>query len=161
MTLSSLSLATCVLLTEFAGDSKDVLLLSKVFAFAGKFGISAAFSSCYILAAELYPTMTRTIAVGTASTVSRFGSILCPYVIMLKKYHKWLPNTVFAALGLIAGGLALIYPETNDCVMLESLEDAEEFYRTGKTSTKNYTSATQKEDNETGISTVVLQNSSD
>jgi len=132
MILSALALGTCAILTEVSNGDHGILKASKVLAFAGKFGISAAFSCCYILAAELYPTMTRAIAVGTASTVSRFGSILCPYIIMLKKYKRWLPNTVFAVLGLLAGGLALLYPETNGSVMLESLQQAEEFYKTGK-----------------------------
>merc|ERR1712136_85127 len=74
----------------------------------------------------------RTIAVGTASTVSRLGSIGTPYILMLQTYVSWLPNSVFAVLGVAAGALALFYPETKGVDLLETIEDAEIFYKTGK-----------------------------
>ena len=36
------------------------------------------------------------------------------------------------SLGLTAAVLSLFFPETNNCRMLETLEEAEEFYKTGK-----------------------------
>ena len=35
-------------------------------------------------------------------------------------------------IGITAGGLCLFLPETKGCRMLETIEEAEEFYKTGK-----------------------------
>jgi len=130
--IAGVAMMCSTLTTELAYGNEGLIMFGKVCAFIGKFGISAAFSTCYLMAAELYPTPTRTIAMGTASTVSRLGSIGTPYIIMLQNYISWLPNSIFAVLGVVAGGLALFYPETKGVDLLETIEDAEIFYKTGK-----------------------------
>ena len=49
----------------------------------GKFGVSAAFASIYVYTVEIFPTPIRSLALGSCSTIARFGAILSPFVIDL------------------------------------------------------------------------------
>ena len=52
-------------------------------AMIGKFLISMTFAIAYLYTAELFPTKVRNVAVGTASTFARIGSISAPYIVDL------------------------------------------------------------------------------
>ena len=52
-------------------------------AMVGKFLISMTFAIAYLYTAELFPTKVRNVAVGTASTFARIGSISAPYIVDL------------------------------------------------------------------------------
>lgn len=49
----------------------------------GKLGITSAFSTSYVHTAEMMPTVIRSIAVGSASTVARMGALIAPFVPLL------------------------------------------------------------------------------
>ena len=49
-------------------------------AMVGKLGISAAYSSIYLLSAELFPTVIRNFGMGCCSSVGRVGSAVSPYI---------------------------------------------------------------------------------
>ena len=49
----------------------------------GKFLISMTFAIAYLYTAELFPTIVRNVAVGTASTFARIGSMSAPYIVDL------------------------------------------------------------------------------
>ena len=49
----------------------------------GKFLISMTFAIAYLYTAELVPTIVRNVAVGTASTFARIGSMSAPYIVDL------------------------------------------------------------------------------
>ena len=49
----------------------------------GKFLISQTFAIAYLYTAELFPTNVRNVAVGTASTFARIGSMSAPYIVDL------------------------------------------------------------------------------
>ncbi|CAH2214263.1 jg17855, partial [Pararge aegeria aegeria] len=51
--------------------------------FAGKLAITFAFNSLYVFTAELFPTDTRSSALGAASLVGRLGSVLAPQTPLL------------------------------------------------------------------------------
>ena len=53
------------------------------FAMLGKFLISMTFAIAYLYTAELFPTKVRNVAVGTASTFARIGSMSAPYIVDL------------------------------------------------------------------------------
>ena len=48
--------------------------------FIGKMGISAAFSSIYLMTGELFPTFIRNGIVGAGSCMGRIASLLSPFI---------------------------------------------------------------------------------
>ncbi|XP_057656533.1 organic cation transporter protein isoform X2 [Diorhabda carinulata] len=90
----------------------------------GKFGITAAFGISYVYTAEMLPTVIRSGGVGSASTVSRFGALLAPFVPLLGLYFDPLPMIVFGVAGITAGLMALKLPETFGLKLPETSEEA-------------------------------------
>lgn len=60
---------------------------------------------------------------------ARWGSILAPFIILIQDYVPWAPSTIFGVLSLVAGALALLYPETMNRTMPETLAEADLFYQ--------------------------------
>ena len=60
---------------------------------------------------------------------SRWGSISSPYLIFLQDYVSWLPFTIFGAVALLAAFLTLFLPETKGVDMMQTMEEAENFYK--------------------------------
>lgn len=55
----------------------------------GKLGITSAFSTSYVHTAEMMPTVIRSIAVGSASTVARLGALVAPFVPLLVRVCRF------------------------------------------------------------------------
>ena len=51
-----------------------------VFAMAGKFCVTCSFAIIYVYTGQIFPTVVRSIGVGSSSTVARIGSIIAPYI---------------------------------------------------------------------------------
>uniref|UniRef100_A0A1Y1K9J5 Major facilitator superfamily (MFS) profile domain-containing protein n=2 Tax=Photinus pyralis TaxID=7054 RepID=A0A1Y1K9J5_PHOPY len=98
----------------------------------GMFGLSVCFPTVYIYSGELYPTVIRNIGVGTSSMFARVGSMLAPFVAGLASYQPWLAPAIFGIVPLIGAALCYYLPETKNCVLPETLEDAEKFSRQRK-----------------------------
>ncbi|XP_015328302.1 solute carrier family 22 member 16 isoform X1 [Bos taurus] len=71
---------------------KDYHVWLVVASMAGKFFIGAAFGLIYLYTAELYPTIVRSLAVGSGSTVGRVGSIVAPLCIYLSSVWIFMPQ---------------------------------------------------------------------
>ncbi|XP_036364182.1 organic cation transporter protein-like [Octopus sinensis] len=89
----------------------------------GKFGITSAYGSIYLLSAELFPTVVRANGLGFASFFARIGSISGPFILQLSSYVKWLPLSIFGLLAVIAGLLLLLLPETKNRDLPQTFED--------------------------------------
>ncbi|XP_014786502.1 organic cation transporter protein isoform X2 [Octopus bimaculoides] len=89
----------------------------------GKFGISAAFASIYLLSAEIFPTVVRGNGLGVASMFARFGSIFAPFILQLSSYVRWLPLSVYGLLSVVAGLLLLCLPETKHRDLPQTFDD--------------------------------------
>merc|ERR1712109_133518 len=100
------------------------------FAMLGKFLISMTFAIAYLYTAELFPTKVRNVAVGTASTFARIGSMSAPYIVdLLGAAHAGIPVVIFGIASASAGLFSLMLPETLNKKLPESVAEVE---RTGR-----------------------------
>jgi len=58
----------------------DYLVAATVFSMFGKAFISIAYAVVYVFAPEVFPTEVRNVAMGTASMLSRIGSMAASYI---------------------------------------------------------------------------------
>ena len=102
----------------------ELKVLQVVLAMVGKFGATCAFGTVYLYTSELFPTAIRGTAVGTSSTVARVGGIAATLLFGLSGIWAPFPMVVMGAVGAVAGGLALFFPETTGEELPETMEDA-------------------------------------
>ncbi|XP_072018558.1 organic cation transporter protein-like [Amphiura filiformis] len=96
-------------------------------AMLGKFCITGTFSIVFIYSAEMFPTVVRSAGVGISSMASRVGGILAPLILILGEYWPPLPLIIFGSSAIIAGLLALLFPETKGKTLPETIEEGEMF----------------------------------
>ncbi|KAJ0060792.1 hypothetical protein NL108_001653, partial [Boleophthalmus pectinirostris] len=58
----------------------------------GKFSIAIAFGLIYLYTCELYPTIIRSLAVGSGSMMCRVGSVVAPFCVYLSDVWIYLPQ---------------------------------------------------------------------
>ena len=92
----------------------------------GKFGITSAFASIYLVAAELFPTEVRQTGLGSSSMFARVGSMLAPLIGReLSKVNVAIPIVIFAVASLVSGALTLLLPETHGRTIPDTIEEGE------------------------------------
>ncbi|XP_004674142.1 PREDICTED: solute carrier family 22 member 16 [Condylura cristata] len=91
---------------------------------AVKFTIGASFGLIYLYTAELYPTVIRSLAVGSGSMVSRVGSIIAPFCVYLSSVWVFMPQLIVGILALVSGLLAVKLPETLGKPLTTTWEEA-------------------------------------
>nr|XP_028579002.1 solute carrier family 22 member 16-like [Podarcis muralis] len=79
---------------------------------AGKFAIGVAFGLIYLYTAELYPTVARTLAVGSGSMMCRVGSVVAPFCVYLSSVWIFMPQLIVGVMAFLSGVLTLMLPET-------------------------------------------------
>ncbi|XP_067845368.1 solute carrier family 22 member 2-like [Heptranchias perlo] len=136
--MGNLLAGACCLITAFIPD--DIYWLKAVIASLGKLGITIAFLMVCFVNTELYPTFLRNFALSVCSAMCDIGGIVAPFILYrLAAIWIEMPLTVFGMIGLIAGGLVLLLPETKGIILPETIEDAENIGREKKTAPKtNY-----------------------
>ena len=67
----------------------------------------------------------RNSAFGFCRMCSFLANILCPLILLLNRYWPPLPSIIFGSLALVAGVLAILFPETRGKKMPDTLEDGE------------------------------------
>ncbi|CAH1381289.1 unnamed protein product [Tenebrio molitor] len=92
---------------------------------ADMFALAICFVTCYIFSGELFPTVVRNVGVGTASMFARLGSMAAPFVAGLVLVEAWLPPIIFGVVPLIGAVLCFLLPETLDCKLPDTVEEAE------------------------------------
>ncbi|XP_065862229.1 organic cation/carnitine transporter 4 [Euphorbia lathyris] len=75
----------------------------------GIFGMAGTYNLLFIYTAELFPTVVRNAALGSATQAVQMGAILAPFVVVL---GGGLPFAVFAVCGIMGGFVAFYLPET-------------------------------------------------
>merc|ERR1719427_920599 len=127
--LAGVSLLASTICINVGDGSESVELVGLIFNFIAKFGAAASFAVIYNLTSELFPTVIRTNAVGISSVAGRFGSILAPLLLGLQDAIPWLPYTILGVLGVVGAAISLSFPETTGVDMMETVEEAEKFYK--------------------------------
>ena len=102
----------------------DLWALRTAFSLVGKFSAAMSFGVCYLFTAELYPTPLRGTAIGSCSTMARIGGIFALSIASLSAVWRPLPMTIFGVIGVTAGLLAFIFPETTGKKLPETMEEA-------------------------------------
>ncbi|CAF3355901.1 unnamed protein product [Rotaria sp. Silwood1] len=102
-----------------------------------KFFASASYAIIYIYANELFPTNLRNTGMGICSMVARIGAIIGTYCNdSLARIWVLLPVLLYGIVSLIAAVLALMFPETLNKPLPQSVAEAERMamanIRTGK-----------------------------
>ncbi|KAM9233297.1 solute carrier family 22 member 2 [Dugong dugon] len=111
----------------------DLRWLKITVACLGRMGITMAYEMVCLVNTELYPTFIRNLGVLVCSSMCDIGGILTPFLVyrLTDVWHE-LPLVVFAVVGLIAGGLVLLLPETKGKPLPETTEEAENMQRSRK-----------------------------
>ncbi|CAH1997297.1 unnamed protein product [Acanthoscelides obtectus] len=91
----------------------------------GKFGATAAFTNLYVITSEMFPTKMRHSFMGTCSTFGRLGNMIAPQTHLLASIWTPLPMLSFAVTALIAAFLTLLFPETSNIKLPDTIEEAE------------------------------------
>ncbi|CAK7300512.1 Solute carrier family 22 member 1 [Vulpes lagopus] len=113
--------------------SHDLHWLNITVACVGRMGITIVFQMVCLVNAELYPTFIRNLGVMVCSSLCDLGGIITPFLVFrLMEVWQGLPLTLFAGLGLVAGGVTLLLPETKGITLPETIEDAENLGKIAK-----------------------------
>ncbi|XP_005321482.2 solute carrier family 22 member 2 isoform X1 [Ictidomys tridecemlineatus] len=116
---------------------EDLQGLRVAVACLGRMGITMAYEMVCLVNAELYPTFIRNLGVMVCSSMCDIGGIFTPFLVYrLTEVWLELPLVVFAVIGLIAGGLVLLLPETKGKALPETIEEAENMQRPRKNKEK-------------------------
>ena len=77
--------------------------------------------------AEIYPTVVRSVGVGSSSVFARVGGMVAPFVGSLDKVvNPSFPIVVFGLTAFAAGVLSLFLPETMGRKLPDTIEEGEE-----------------------------------
>ncbi|XP_066463081.1 solute carrier family 22 member 16 [Eleutherodactylus coqui] len=116
-----LSTVICVVIMVIPEDYETVTIIMSM---AGKFSIGIAFGLIYLYTAELYPTIIRSLAVGSGSMMCRLGSVVAPFCVYLKDVWIFMPQLLVGIMALLSGILTLMLPETLGKPLMNTMEDA-------------------------------------
>ncbi|XP_042359496.1 solute carrier family 22 member 16 [Plectropomus leopardus] len=103
----------------------DIEALAIALCMIGKFAIAIAFGLIYLYTCELYPTIIRSLAVGSGSMMCRVGSVVAPFCVYLADVWTYLPQLIVGILAFIIGVLTMLLPETLGKPLTTTLEEAE------------------------------------
>jgi len=98
-------------------------------ALIGKAAIVSCFCTIFIYSSEIFPTVIRSVGVGTCTFFGRVGSLLAPQVLMLGEMMfadkpSLVPFLTFGTLCLISGLMTLLLPETLNTQLPDTIEDS-------------------------------------
>ena len=120
--LSGIGCGTLGFLANTSSNTALVMLLM------GKFGASFAFTACYIITNELFPTPIRNTAVGICSLVSCFFSMAAPSIsqYLPSVTNDEAPFLIFGVCGFAGCIISVFLPESLGHPLPDTIQDAEE-----------------------------------
>ncbi|KAM7137034.1 solute carrier family 22 member 2 [Molossus nigricans] len=125
----------------------DLQWLRVTVACLGRMGITMAYEMVCLVNTELYPTFIRNLGVLVCSSMCDIGGIVTPFLVYrLTDVWRELPLVIFAVVGLIAGGLVLLLPETQGKTLPETIAEVENMQRPRKNKEKMIYLQVKKQD---------------
>ncbi|XP_057618580.1 solute carrier family 22 member 1 [Chionomys nivalis] len=110
--------------------------LNTTLACLGRMGATIVLQMVCLVNAELYPTFVRNLAMMVCSALCDLGGIFTPFMVFrLMEVWQALPLILFGVLGLTAGAMTFLLPETKGVTLPETIEEAENL-RKGKSKAK-------------------------
>lgn len=108
LSMSSMLYISCLCISPLMFAQTESL--TTIFLFCARVCISASFTVLHIYAPEIYPTAVRATGVGFASSIARFGGILCPLVAvgLVHACHQMAAILIFITV-MLASGIAVSY----------------------------------------------------
>lgn len=88
----------------------------------GRFCANCSYTILNLFSAEQFPTVVRGVGVGFTLVISRIGTILAPYILLIGPYYP----LFFGIAALVAGLSAFVLPETLGKPLPETIADGEE-----------------------------------
>ncbi|XP_078368747.1 organic cation transporter protein-like isoform X2 [Oculina patagonica] len=127
MLLAAAGAAGSAILATY-GKENDGYLAGKIILAMiwAKFWIMISYDGIFLYAAELFPTVVRSVAMGTSASASYIGQFTAPYIIFLQRVHPILPYGIMALNASMAGLLCVLLPETRYTPTLETMEKPQE-----------------------------------
>lgn len=120
--MSGVACISCAFLQ--GSQDPSLLLLQTCLSLVGKFGASAAFAIVYLYTAEMFPTCIRNQSVGFCAFTAKIGGVTTMLLELLKEYWLPAPVLIMGVCASIAGGLALLFPETAGEKLPDTMEEA-------------------------------------
>jgi len=122
--LSSSLLLSGMACIGFVFTPEDDRTLRLILFLAGKFSVTISYASIYLYTTEMFPTSLRHSSMSFCSTFGRIGSMIAPQVPILAQISKSLPLVLFSVMATCSGALSLLFPETLNVVLPETIADA-------------------------------------
>ncbi|XP_041536142.1 solute carrier family 22 member 1 [Microtus oregoni] len=134
MALSNLVTGAACLIMIFIPH--ELHWLTTALACLGRMGATIVLQMVCLVNAELYPTFVRNLAMMVCSALCDLGGIFTPFMVFrLMEVWQALPLILFGVLGLTAGAMTFLLPETKGVTLPETIEEAENL-RKGKSKAK-------------------------
>lgn len=121
------NLFTGIAMLAIAIIPNDAELAILLLASCGITGSSMSFSTIYVYAGEIFPTVVRNIGVGSSSMLARVGTMSAPFVAGLAISSPIMPPIIFGLTSIAGAATVLLLPETKGTALPETLEDGEVF----------------------------------
>ncbi|KAK4883418.1 hypothetical protein RN001_006737 [Aquatica leii] len=99
----------------------------------GKFGVSVSICVLYSVTTEVFPTPFRNALLSTCIMFGGLGLMAAPQMPLLESFWQPLPLLLFGLSGLLAAILALLFPETINITLPNTIEEAENIGKKSKT----------------------------
>ncbi|KAF5303509.1 hypothetical protein FQR65_LT08208 [Abscondita terminalis] len=111
----------------------------------GKYGVSISIAVLYTLTSEIFPTPFRNSLVSTCSMFGAIGAMVAPQMPLLESLWEVLPPLLFGTTALVATVLSLLFPETMNSQLPNTIIEAvniDKFHKIGKQNKINENKAT-------------------
>ena len=113
----------------FRSEMANVPAIVTALALIGKAAVVSCFCIIFLYSSEVFPTVIRTVGVGSCTLFGRLGSLLAPQVLLLGELllpsmPGLVPFLLFGLLCLVAAVLVINLPETLGTKLPDTIEEA-------------------------------------